>query len=459
LNDKTFVRRRIRVLGASGAAKAHVGDVDELLCLIEKQTMNGDPTSELIDEQECLLGAYQQVLKYCLHETDELSKPHKDDEGNIKLGKTAMYRTADIGNALHLLGASLGGYGFFDKEMEYYNEALRLKKLSVNGDIEKSVSASDTLHSMGFSLDNAGKSDEALECYDQALAIRYACLGDDDLRVAETQHNKGALLCEEDRAEEALECLEEALHIRENHYGEEHESCADTMQWMGNLLRKHGDPSNALDYFKFALSIKQKRLGGDDIDVANTLFNTAVLLDDIEKHDLSLVAYKEALRIRKLVLGEKNQEVADTLFCIGNVATVVENHKEALEFYKESIKIREALIHDDDPSAKELDDTLLFISNPASPRPDLLSQYEKLNQCFEEALPLTKLIMGTNHPDVYDLLNRMGEVYKKLHDWDNAIGSFQGALRVKRADAPEGQDDIEVAALLQKKGEAHLYKN
>lgn len=33
------------------------------------------------------------------------------------------------------------------------------------------------------------------------------------------------------------------------------------------------------------------------------------------------------------------------------------------------------------------------------------------------------------------------------------------ALRVKKADAPEGQDDIEVAALLQKKGEAHLYKN
>ena len=33
------------------------------------------------------------------------------------------------------------------------------------------------------------------------------------------------------------------------------------------------------------------------------------------------------------------------------------------------------------------------------------------------------------------------------------------ALRVKRADAPEGQDDIEVASLLQKKGEAHLYKN
>ena len=67
--------------------------------------------------------------------------------------------------------------------------------------------------------------------------------------------------------------------------------------------------------------------------------------------------------------------------------------------------------------------------------------------------------MGTNHPDVCNLLNRMGEVYMKLHDWDNAIGSFQGALRVKRSDTPEDQDDMEVARFLQRKGEAHLYKN
>ena len=177
---------------------------------------------------------------------------------------------------------------------------------------------------------------------------------------------------------------------------------------------------------KFALSIKQKRLGNDDIDVANTLFNTAVLLDDIEKYDLSLVAYKEALRIRKLVLGDDNQEVADTLFCMGNVAAVVENHNEALEYYKESIAIREALIREDDPFANEFDDTFLFISNPSSPHPDLLSQYERLNLAFEEALPLTKLIVGSDHADICDLLTRMGGVYLKLHDWDNAIGSFMG---------------------------------
>lgn len=237
---------------------------------------------------------------------------------------------------------------------------------------------------------------------------------------------QGALLCEEDRADEAMECLEEALRIREIHYGEEHESCADTMQWMGNLLRKHGDPSEALDYFKFALSIKQNRLGNDDIDVANTLFNTAVLLDDIEKYDLSLVAYQEALRIRKLVLGDNNQEIADTLLCIGNVATVVESHEEALECYKESMTIREALIRESDPCAETIDDSLLFISNPISLNEDLYAQYDSLSQCCEEALPLTKLIQGGNHPDVCTLLNRMGEIYKKLYDWDNAIGSYQG---------------------------------
>ena len=195
---------------------------------------------------------------------------------------------------------------------------------------------------------------------------------------------------------------------------------------MGNLLRKHGDPSDALDYFKFALRIKQATLGSDDIDVANTLFNTAVLLDDIEKFELSLVAYKEALRIRKLVLGDKSPEVADTLFCMGNVATAMEKHSEALEFFKESIDLMEALIKGADPSLNENDDTLLFISNPPSIQLDLKAQYEKLNQAYEEALPLTKLIMGSDHANVCDILTRMGDLYKTLHDWDNATGSFQG---------------------------------
>jgi tetratricopeptide (TPR) repeat protein len=154
----------------------------------------GEAVPEPIDEREGLLGAYQQVFKYCLHETEELTQSVGDDNGKIKLGKTAMYKAAEIGNALHILGGSLGAYGFFDEEIKYYNEALRLKTLAMNGNIERSISVSDTLHSIGFSLDNAGKKDEALECYDQALGIRYECLGDDDLRVAETQHNK-VLLC------------------------------------------------------------------------------------------------------------------------------------------------------------------------------------------------------------------------------------------------------------------------
>lgn len=229
LKDKTFVRRRMRGLGASAAAKAHVGDVDEILALIEKRvSKDGSVDFEPIDEQAALLSAYLQLKKYCLHEAEELTKPYKEADGSIKLGKAMMPKMADLGDAVHLMGASLGGYGFYDEEMEYYEEALRLKRIAVNGNILKSVSAAETLHCMGFSLDNVGKGEYALECYDQALDIRLDCLGDNDLRVADTLHNKGALLCEE-KADEAMECLEEALRIRELHYGEEHVSCADTM--------------------------------------------------------------------------------------------------------------------------------------------------------------------------------------------------------------------------------------
>lgn len=254
LKDKTFVRRRMRGLGASAAAEAHVGDVDEILALIEKRvSKGGNVDAEPIDEQAALLSAYLQLKKYCLHEAEELTKPYRNEDGSIKLGKAMMPKMADLGDAVHLMGASLGGYGFYDEEMEYYEEALRLKRIAVNGNILKSVSAAETLHCMGFSLDNVGKGEDALECYDQALDIRLDCLGDNDLRVADTLHNKGALLCEEDRPDGAMECLEEALRIRELHYGEEHVSCADTMVsfYLNAMQILHVNALTRFVYFSF----------------------------------------------------------------------------------------------------------------------------------------------------------------------------------------------------------------
>lgn len=155
LKEKTFVRRRVRILGASGAANAHVTDVDELLRLIEERIDGDEADIEPIDEQEGVLNSYQQVKKYCLHVTNELTKHHTEVDGEDEevidvsaLSKAALAKLADAGDAMHLIGASLGGYGFFGEEMEYYKEALRLKELSCQGNIDKSVSASDTLHCM-----------------------------------------------------------------------------------------------------------------------------------------------------------------------------------------------------------------------------------------------------------------------------------------------------------------------
>jgi tetratricopeptide (TPR) repeat protein len=191
LKEKSFVRKRVRVLGASEATLAHIRDIDELLRLIDKH----DPLAEPVDEQDGVLGAFEQLKKYCIHVSNELTKCNAEDETGdntvttASLDKTTLSKIRDVGKALHLMGTSLGGYGFFDQEMQYYNESLGLKELCARNKLDH-ISISDTLHCMGFSMDNAGRSEEALEFYDRALDIRYEQLGDDDLRVAETLHNK-----------------------------------------------------------------------------------------------------------------------------------------------------------------------------------------------------------------------------------------------------------------------------
>lgn len=200
LKDKSFVRKRVRVLGASEAALAHIRDIDELLRLIDKRMQSNDPVVEPVDEQDGVLSAFEQLKRYCIHTSNELTKHNTEGETGDNtetatahsLDKTTLSKIRDVGKALHLIGTSLGGYGFFDQEMEYYNESLRLKELCARNKLDH-VSISDTLHCMGFSMDNAGRSEEALEFYDRALDIRYEQLGDDDLRVAETLHNKVSL--------------------------------------------------------------------------------------------------------------------------------------------------------------------------------------------------------------------------------------------------------------------------
>jgi len=53
----------------------------------------------------------------------------------------------------------------------------------------------------------------------------------------------------------------------------------------------------------------------------------------------------------------------------------------------------------------------------------------------------------------------MGAIYAKTHDWDNAVGSYQGAIRVRRVhESTERAEELTLASLFYNKGRCHAQR-
>lgn len=462
LADKKFIHGRLQALGILEGTTAQVTDAEELIMKFFENKK--DLLAFVVfNPDNCMVDAYEKTKKAILRqvsEAEEMGQGSYDMQGDTVHARQLRKLRREAGMALHLMGVSIGNQGFVADELTYCLEALNLKRASVVLGDNSSVTVSDTLHCIGYSLDNSGKYLQAMEYYDEALAIRKSMLGDDDLRVAETLHNKGAILCENGASGDALSCLEEALRIRTLHYGANHESCADTQQWIGNVMRECGDFDQALLFFKNALQVKKFTLGADHEEVANTLQNMSVVLNDMEKYSVSLDCYEEALRIYTLQFGNDDERVADTLHRMAIDYAITEQNELALVHFEKAIQIREKLlINDKWPSGKDkVVQSLIF--KPEIDADIVETRIGSLIDCYEECIILAKVLQESDVKSIGKIQHRLGDLYCDMYDWDNAVEQFQGALRVQRSLADSGAlDEVEVCEILHKKGVVHLYMN
>jgi len=458
LSEKKFLHGRLKALGILEGTTAQVTDAEELLLrFFEKR--DSVLCFDSIDPDQIMLNAYERTRKDITRMVEDIDTTKEDGETLTPADTIHRQRfnkaQIETGKALHLMGVSLGSQGFGEEEMELYREALQLKRLAASG---PSLTISDTLHCLGFALDNNGMCLEAMDFYNQALAIRRSIVGNGDRRVAETLHNKGALLCEQGQCDEAMTCLKEALEIRVFHFGEHNETCADTQQWIGNVMRESGKHEEALQFFQSALRTKKSILGADHDEVANTLQNMAVVLDDMGSYVLSLQCYDEALRIYTLQFGKVHDRVTDTLQRIAIDYGIIEKYDEALLKFKEAIEIREKLL--EGITLRLSDPTELVRSLIHADEVDLdeaQNCYGNLIECYDEARQLTQRLTENDHTSLSLIFHRLGELYFEVDDFDNALESFNEALKSQGALAEKGDvNEEQVCDLLFKKGVVHL---
>jgi len=284
LRSDSFVSSRLSNLGIWKGTVAHIIDVEELL-YFNDDIRREENCLTLKEENEIAILAYQKVhenaMRFLKHEEEQFksvlnlshSKGNMRNEirnttkinEKVKVAAFALSeKYMDIGKSIHLMAVSLGSRGFQSTEIDYYKQALDLKRSAIahmkefveeefQNELNNhpyNVPLAETLHSVAYIHDISSEKEDAVLCYDEAFRIRKRLLGPDHPDVATTLHNMGALFCDNGEYEVAFEYLDECLRIRELNFGSDDQHVGDTLQWIGNLYREWNDSDQAILYFE-----------------------------------------------------------------------------------------------------------------------------------------------------------------------------------------------------------------
>lgn len=235
-----------------------------------------------------------------------------------------------IGAILSIIGSIYDDMGEKTEALNYYNQALPMRKTA--GD--KSGEA-NTLTSMGLVYNAIGEKEKALQYYNQALLI-FQAIGD-QVGEGTTLNNLGVVYHSLGDQARALEYYQQALPMRQavgDQVGE-----ASALNNIGYLYDSLAEPEKALTHYQQALVLSQSI--GDRVGEATTLNNMGGVYDALAEPVKALTYYNQALPLRR-AMGDRSGEAA-ILNNIGNVYADQGEYAKALAYLNQALPIRQAV--------------------------------------------------------------------------------------------------------------------
>ena len=211
-------------------------------------------------------------------------------------------RIARAAAALDSKGNDLFEKGYYDKAMETYTKALKLKRRTFHSMLEEVddlmaesleddpdviqktdhrllVSMATSINNIGYLRQRAGDAtpDETMAAYKKSLRIKRQILGNDSLSVGKTLNNIGSVHYLKQEFPGALMAYEEALQIMQSALGPEHPDVATVFSNMGDVYWAQGDKPKALEHYRNALTIRWGCFGEHDPKVVRLLEKIAAI--------------------------------------------------------------------------------------------------------------------------------------------------------------------------------------
>ena len=181
--------------------------------------------------------------------------------------------------------------GHYDKAMDAYSRALKLKRRTFHSMMEEAddlfdeveenkkidsndkeldpkllVSMATSINNIGYLRQRAGEAtpDETMAAYKKSLRIKRKILGSDSLSVGKTLNNIGSVYYLKKEFSDAMPAYDEALTIMQANLGVDHPDVATVISNMGDVNLALKKKNEALDHYRLALDIRWNAFGEKD---------------------------------------------------------------------------------------------------------------------------------------------------------------------------------------------------
>jgi len=319
-----------------------------------------------------------------------------------------------------------------------YDEGMNIFSpcLSINADNDSVHCAQATiLLNLGLVHVALGQGEVACTCFRQSWEITTLAADNNVMRTIAVHclHGMGNLYFQRRCMDDAVHCLEAALEICEqdeaHHQQTEQLQTAHVLNCLGVLQFHQCRPCNVdatVALFRRALAIQRKVLGNSrpDAATATTLNNLGRALCVGGRMDEALPAYLEAFDMRVRALGYDHLDVAATAYNIGQTLQQQKKLEQALEYYDHFMFIASRKL------GRLHIDVVLTLKCMAQIHQEY-RRFDKSLAIYHVALKAAKESVG-RHAEVASILNKIGNIYFEMSDFDRAKEAYETGLQVER---------------------------
>lgn len=405
-----------------------------------------------LNVRKLLTGGSELKSSKIMHEMGKIYCEQKNFGSAERAFKESLrIRTAQLGRDDVLVAESMFHLGSLYKLCDDMSNALKCYEECLRINKSKSETSNSHIADIFFFLgdihNSLGNTVKSVCCFSKAISLYSDAYGRQDERVVSSLARKGHVYTSSGEYTKALSCFSECLELTrllpEGCSSSLAEDRAYCLSQIGGIYSKTGDATEASSHFALALAAYKQIFGPNNLQVASVLQNMADHFVSVNEFERGYSCAKEALAMREKLLGKDDTETADSLYFTGKILFECCKYNEAFKCLERARRIH----------LKKLGKISLQVANDnfllgticerkadvcCSSQEESQSDLDSAVRYLQDSLHARRELLVKGDTEIGATLTRLGHVYYKLTEYDNAVDCFSESLQLRQTNRVNG---------------------